>query len=527
MAAVDEEHAAAWRPGWRALLALFVGALVLRAPLVAAIDVIQTDSPGYLSVADFFAHPGRYETTPWRITTPLYPAAVFLATAATGLPVLAARLVNVLLGALAVPLLAVLLGRTFGRRAAIFGSLLAGATYALVLDSGTAMTEPLFLVVSLLLTGRCLAAWDRENGPRWSDGLLVGAWLGLAFLTRSTALFQALVILPWLLRIVLRTPARLPVLGLAIVVFVLIGAIPRAVTASRGEPHPSASTAPLLDGTNLAFGNREVKNYRLNEAGTEREFEEIARGTTVLRELTANPALLAKKVLLNLRKTVNETIPGLFRPAVILLLPLAFLGLFFARSRRERRFVILTLLLTAPLVLLLPVLQVRERHFYSVLPLWLGLAGVALTRIPDRFGSPRLRPVCTGLLAAVIALNLGAVGYAFVVNRGAGNVYREAGTWLGSKLPAGRQGIMVRNPEFVSWAGHQRYEVFPAEPLERVLAYARHKGVAYLVLGPAERKLRPRFVRDLEAADGVPEGLREIRGFRGGRDGPLVIYAIE
>ena len=93
---------------------------------------------------------------------------MYVATAVTGLPVLAARLVNVLLGALAVPILAVLLGRTFGRRPAILGALLAGASWALVLDSGTAMTEPLFLVISILLTGRCLAAWERRadrGGP--------------------------------------------------------------------------------------------------------------------------------------------------------------------------------------------------------------------------------------------------------------------------------------------------------------------------------------------------------------------------
>jgi 4-amino-4-deoxy-L-arabinose transferase-like glycosyltransferase len=149
------------------------------------------DARPYLDAAGELARHGRYpdRTEPYFFRAPGYPA--FLVAATLGRPdcVACAKAANAVLGAAAVVLLAMLSARVFGSRMVAIATGLAAAVHpSFVLLSTDVQSEPLFLV---LLLSSALALLSAADGASRKAAAVAGALLGLAALTRPSALALA------------------------------------------------------------------------------------------------------------------------------------------------------------------------------------------------------------------------------------------------------------------------------------------------------------------------------------------------
>ena len=190
-------------------MALFLVSLAARLAAVLRVGLTSVafgDGPAYLYAARFMARTGRYPATTdvGFFRPPGYPAFLVLATFGDPSNVALAKVANVVLGALSVVILVALSARIFRSRAiAIATGALAAVNPNFLLISSDIQSEPLFLFLLLSAAFLLLAAADR---PSSSLALVAGVALGLAALTRPTALpFGAFLLAPMLDR---RYPAR-------------------------------------------------------------------------------------------------------------------------------------------------------------------------------------------------------------------------------------------------------------------------------------------------------------------------------
>ncbi|MFY9551369.1 MAG: glycosyltransferase family 39 protein, partial [Thermoanaerobaculia bacterium] len=149
------------------------------------------DARVYLTAAETLLHTGHYpkETDYHSFRAPGYP--VFLIAATLGDPrrVPLAKLANAAAGALSALLLAALSARIFRRRSvALATGAVAALDPGLVLTAADIQSEPLFLLLLLVAAWMLLVCVDR---PSSNFGVLAGAALALAALTRPTALAMA------------------------------------------------------------------------------------------------------------------------------------------------------------------------------------------------------------------------------------------------------------------------------------------------------------------------------------------------
>lgn len=164
---------------------------------------------------------------------------------------LAHRLVGCGVGALLVVAIACLARRIGGDRAGVLAALLA-AIYPVYLGAdGSLMSEPL---ATLLVVLALLAAYRFVDRPRWSSGVLLGAAIGAAALTRSE---NAGLLVVLALPLALSTPASLPrtrtVLALALGFVAVVGpwTIRNAITLDAFVPI-STNVGSAVAGANCA-----------------------------------------------------------------------------------------------------------------------------------------------------------------------------------------------------------------------------------------------------------------------------------
>ncbi len=178
-------------PVWLVPAALVVAALLIRVYYTTYDRVVWGDEPFYLWIGEslwsgngynFFGYSGAH-------FPPLYPALAGGLALLTGSLQWASNLIYIATGALLVLPLYYLVRATVNATAAWMTGLVVALYPALtsgVLAWGT-MTEPLYLLWVGLAVYLLFLALDRKPG-RWREYFLLGAALGLAYLTRTEAL---------------------------------------------------------------------------------------------------------------------------------------------------------------------------------------------------------------------------------------------------------------------------------------------------------------------------------------------------
>jgi 4-amino-4-deoxy-L-arabinose transferase-like glycosyltransferase len=216
--------------GRRAIVALFAFALLVRiAALVATPDLrLAADPADYdrhaRSIAGGLDYPESIVAPaggPTAIRPPGFPLLLAAVYRLSGDSVVAGRVLQALLGAIVVVLIALIGRRLFGEAVGLVAGVLAAVLPPLVVGGMTLLSEPLFVAFEL---GAVLAALRWRGDPRLRWVVLAGALVGAAMLTRSTGVLLLLPLAvavrggPW------RRPAsyRLPALlvGCALLVVV-------------------------------------------------------------------------------------------------------------------------------------------------------------------------------------------------------------------------------------------------------------------------------------------------------------------
>jgi 4-amino-4-deoxy-L-arabinose transferase-like glycosyltransferase len=188
---VSADPARAWRCGLPAVLILAVAtraALILATPHSAlfgdpvdyqrwAVSLVT----GHGFPTTTIASPG----TPSAFRPPAYPLALAGLYAVTGVHVLAARALGVLLGVAAVGLLAVLARQIVGTRVGLIAGTIAAVFPPLVALSGTLLSEALFVPLELAVALVFVQLSRRPGQLRWA--VLAGVVCALAILTRTVA----------------------------------------------------------------------------------------------------------------------------------------------------------------------------------------------------------------------------------------------------------------------------------------------------------------------------------------------------
>lgn len=206
------------------------------------------DSYGYFRIArnlafnHVFSYAQAEPYLPTAFRPPLYPFLISVLWWAEPAPLIAVLAVQVILGVLTV-WLTYLLGRdTFSRSVGFVAAGLLAVAPMTGYYTGQLMTETLFTFLMVLAA----YLWSRH----WI--VVAGATLGLAWLTRATAL-------PFILALLVAGVFKRPVLKIAVIALLVGGAwtIRNAIVFNRFIPVATAGT-----GTNLYFGTLDLPTFR-------------------------------------------------------------------------------------------------------------------------------------------------------------------------------------------------------------------------------------------------------------------------
>jgi len=422
-------------------LVLFAAALAVRLVFLASLsgtiywDLLTNDSHTYYAQAEAIAD-GTFEVPEGFFMTPLYP--LFLAVfRLLGLePLLWARVVQMVLGALMALFVYRLVREATGKRWAgvIGGGLLAVLGPALFHDGMLVVTNIAAFVLTLGTLQLVRFAKDR----RLRNLVGAGICLGLGGLAWGTILVVVPALLVWLI-VILRKESWRKALGRAGILAgcVLVPILPVTVYNAVQSGEFILTTANL--GLNLQIGNHPGANG-LYSPPMHHETGEVfeATGRLYLSRVTGRYVTLAEANRYWLRQALRyigndpgefflglvkkawyfvhgyewpqlesyghytEVVPwlGLPWPTLAVVMPLALLGLGLAwRRRRELAPVYLVALFYAAAVTLF---FITGRYRYPVVPLACAFAGIAVWRLVEFVREKKWRAL--GLSAGVLAV---------------------------------------------------------------------------------------------------------------------------
>lgn len=237
---------------------LFSAALLTRLVAAMGTAIFGTDGGHYLLMADWMRE-GRFHDALLLTYHPLYPMLIGLVRSVTSSTEQAGVLVSVTLGAGAIlPLFATVKG-VFGRPAAfVAGLLYAFGPTVLELQSDV-MTEAtyfFFFFSSLWLT------WRMAEDPHPVRGLVLGACVGAAFLTRPEGLLPIVLSIAWPAIFAIRHREALPrrllgILATAIAMFLMVSPYLVWVKAQRGHWALSVRASAISGERSVGVGEGE------------------------------------------------------------------------------------------------------------------------------------------------------------------------------------------------------------------------------------------------------------------------------
>lgn len=537
-------------PVWVAPVALVVAALLVRLYYTTYDRVVWGDEPFYLWIGqslwaghgfNFFGYSGAH-------FPPLYPALAGGLALISGSLLRASDLIYVTAGALLVLPLYYLVRATVNATAAWMTGLVVALYPALtsgVLAWGT-MTEPLYLLWVGLAVWLLFRALDRSLG-RLREVLLLGAALGLAYLTRTEAL--ALVIAMFGLLFVGRLFRRdrlLPVVGrlaTGLAVFVLV-ASPYLVYIRGETGHWNLTGAAgmafvsmtgLVEKDPSAFDR---STWKLDPvSGEVYIFAPSSEMEALQPALLADPLALLRRLRAGLLDA--QALFFSIKMAPLLLAAIAFLGLL-ARPwppRRLRGELALLASLAAPAAYV--PFFVQERYLAGALIPLMAWIGIGLWVLGDwltgTWRGLRQRPLSgrqAGLLLAApaVALSLLLLALGPVVWQRMQRTHSFQPGHLAAAAELRALGVtadttvMSRYPAIAFHAG-TRWAPTPFEPWPEVEAYARAHDADYLALDGWEASLRP--VYDFLLTPSLaPPGLHYVTTIDASDD-PVLIYKFQ
>lgn len=327
----------------RGLVTVIALALVVRLAVIAATPhfIPQTDAADYDRIAVSLAHSGRFPPSllapgggPTAFRPPSFPVVLAGAYAITGTGSKydrwqAGRVLEALLGTLAVVLIGLIAARLWGPHAGLLSGAIGAVFPPLLLIGSSLMSESLFVPLVLGAVLCALVYRDSLTRRRWPWAITVGVLIGLAALTRSNGLA---LLLPIGLLVWSERPRRSwrsmlgPALVLAATMLTLVPWTIRNALVLRALDPIGTESGYALAGTYNAHTQHRAK-YPAMWAPPVAQFRELAAvhpradeaqisrdlDSSALHYVSAHPMYVAKVALWNSLRLLNLTGTGFER----------------------------------------------------------------------------------------------------------------------------------------------------------------------------------------------------------------------
>jgi len=492
--------------------------------------------------------------------SPLYPFVVALFSKLVPNFELAGRLVSILCGSfILIPVF--LFTRTwFGRRVAYYGALWLAFYPFFAFLSTTALTESLY--TSLISIG-IFVGWLALTQRSWMLAFVVGLLFGFAYLTRPEGIGFIIVFIVLSSGVVIFSVFRdKEIKSLLITLMAVLGfsfpSVPYLLYLhdATGEWTISAKGSSNQQGEAVVFSetDEDTETYRmLSEDNKEVLIDQMfhigdflqaqrLRGKPVI-EIT--PPLLLKKYTTNLYRILKYVIPQVLTTTIFILMILGLLGETWSKERALRELYLLFYVGFFWFVVI-PLFHINDRYFLPFLPICFIWVGNGLDRLTSWLSKTLKQFIHFSVKISYERFAKGVVlffifGTAFLPELGKVLVrdrwskdcwadpieQKRAGLWLKrhtSEIPI----IMSRNHAVDFYAGNYNIAesvTIPQNDLGRVLEYAKHRGVDYIVLNERYKKDYSQLVPLLEETD-VPDNLRLIYKSRDKSGLKTVIYQL-
>lgn len=565
-------HAAERRRTHVVAVTAFIAALIIRGITAWYAGGAQPQEVRYITIARGIesgkGYHGLDNRFPDIVQPPLYPLILSVALLLPGPDLAVARGVSILMGAVLIFPCVVIARRLFGEKAARRAACLV-AVYPLLADiSAAAITESTF---ALLVTLAALAIWralDRGGAAGWARySTLAGLVLGLAFLTRPEGLTYLMA--AWLVCLIDAVGKKGPVsaalrhlrpIALSAAGFVLVVSpyliwvhaqthhwllAPKAILYQvhetlRLEGQRENWKEPfdsLLFSEHVKFGlNKEATAIRAH-ADFSAASASVAEGLLVSDEdeVRALGAMMAVRLVLhNFSELYLETIKyGFVIPSLLVML--AGIGLvsrpWVGEFRRATLIVMIFLLGSFTFL----VSHVEPRFLYTAMPFLLPWIAEGWRRSEvwllatisgggAHLAASRERYVRVLVGVMVLTLTLLHLPPAVRITSNLWPEHRELGLWL--RNTARRDTKVMAATAVVAYYAETQFEVLPYADQQSMLAYARSKGVEYLVADRAEiPTVRPQLTPLL-----IPErphpGLELVKALHEGTSHAIFLYRV-
>jgi len=433
----------------------------------------------------------------------------------------------------------------FNKKAARYAVFLLAFYPSLAFFNTEVMSESLY---TLLIISGIVLGWFALANRSWLLGIVVGFLFGLSYLTRPEGIGALIVFVgcSWLLSVfvLFRKKDYSPLLIslTAILAFVFV-ATPYVIylhkttgewtISARGKALQEAEAIVLTRKQNdhkdiyqsLSDDNKEVLSDEVFHIGNFLQIQRQREKPVV----KITPVLLVKKYTKNFYKILNTAIPQVFSVIFFVLAIIGFFDEAWSKRRAVREFYLLSYLVFS-WFLVIPLFHVTTRYLLPLLPIcfvWVGrgseqlllwikktlkqLLGFSDERLYGKFSNGIF------LLIVLIGVFLPEFGRVIIRNPWSADYYadpvgqKEAGLWLkkhSSKTPV----IMSRYHTVDFYAGNYSIAesvTIPQDNLKRVLAYAKYRGVDYIVLNERYKNSYPEIAFLLEGRN-IPPDLKLV-----------------
>lgn len=471
--------------------AFFLLAIAINLFLIKAHPFIEDDGVAYANAGiRFFKGLGFSGIYP-----PTYPLLIGLFNLLFNNVELSARLVSVFFGSLIMFPLFFMARWAFGNKVAIITGLLTLIYPNLAEYTPAALSESTFLFFFLL---GLVLSWIALTRTKIYLYVLAGLTWGISFLTRPEGLGY-LVLMVLILAFKLVKDKNKIYLVYMIVFFTsfFIAAFPYLLNQKQQTGRWS-------------FGNKTCLNFVLGETvGGQQEWGDAVErcslslsddGTKLSGEVTleqdggalayvfSHPKELIRRYIINLHLMNKYVIPGLLYPWILLL----FAAGLFSNSIAETKRASILFLACIP-YLAFPLFIVAPRYFIYFVPIiliWSARGVVETARwivtLCDR-GSIKYLQFCKRqvvveiiLVGVVVCSFIPFTFRSFMQKDTRGSIYKTMGGWMKANLPENSK-VIARKP-WIPFYAEMESVGLPFEPWNRILYFARHRNVNYIIV---------------------------------------------
>ena len=434
----------------------------------------------------------------------------------------------------------------FNKKVARYSILLLAFYPSLAFFNTEVMSESLY---TLLIISGIVLGWFALVKRSWLLGFVVGFLFGLSYLTRPEGIggLIVFVIISLLLAIFVlfqRKSYRVLLIPFAAILAFIFVATPYIIYLHKtsGEWTISARGKALQEAEAIVF-TRKQNNHRdiyqsLSDDNKEVLSDEVFHLGNFLQVnrqrkkpvVKITPILLVKKYAKNFYKILNTTIPQVFSLIFFILAIIGFFSEAWSKERAVRESYLLSYLIFS-WFLVIPLFHVNPRYLLPLLPIcfvwvgkgsekFLGWIKMSLEQLFNLSNKKLYKELSIGvfLLIILIGIFLPELGRIVTRNPWSTDYYADpvgqkaAGLWLKKHSLKTPPVIMSRYHTVDFYAGNYNIAqsvTIPQNNLRRILAYAKYRGVDYIVLNERYKSSYPEIAFLLKG-ENIPPDLKLV-----------------